>query len=97
MISSPIGIETPGSIMTMLNALDMDDSRVHAQEWKACLTVALLQFGGMESLLNEVEKDFPQELTPSLLASDFDTFRWRHYGGDTSTARNWGHSRQDDH
>ena len=33
---APIGIETPGSIMTMLNALDMDDSRVRMEGLFTC-------------------------------------------------------------
>ena len=85
---SPISIEHSGSVLTMLNELDMDDERTHSLEWKACLPVARLQFGGVESLPNEVENRFPKDLAPTLQANDFDTFRWRHYGTDSTTARN---------
>jgi len=83
---APISIEEPGSVLQMLGRVDMSDERVHAGEWQACLPVSRLQFGGAESLSEEVDNQFPEGLAPTLLAHDLDTFRWRHHGVDAIAA-----------
>ena len=47
-----------------------------------CIPLPRLQFGGIESHAHEVEKDFPLNDLGSLLAHDFATLRWRHFGSD---------------
>ncbi|GFH60731.1 hypothetical protein CTEN210_17207 [Chaetoceros tenuissimus] len=85
---APIPIDQPGSIIDMLNKVDLDDEQIHAQEWKACIPIAHFQFGRIESSIDKVNSMFPKELKPSILANDFDTFCWRYYGTDRVTARN---------
>jgi len=85
---TPIPIDRPGSVIEMLNKVDLDDERFHAQRWKSCIPVSRNQFVAIESSTDEVNMLFPKELEPSIQAHDFDTFRWRYSGVDKITARN---------
>uniref|UniRef100_A0A7S3VFB4 Glycosyl transferase 64 domain-containing protein n=1 Tax=Chaetoceros debilis TaxID=122233 RepID=A0A7S3VFB4_9STRA len=85
---APMQLSEPGSILKMLNkGVDLNDERLHAQEWKACIPVSRVQLSGTESSDEEVNNKFPKELEPTILAKDFDTFRWRYSGVDTITAK----------
>jgi hypothetical protein len=84
---APIQLNEPGSVIQMLNKVDLNDERLHAQEWKACLPVSRVQLSGSESTDKEVNTMFPKGFAPTILAKDFDTFRWRYSGVDTITAR----------
>eukprot|EP00560_Eucampia_antarctica_P007899 CAMPEP_0197825672 /NCGR_PEP_ID=MMETSP1437-20131217/2716_1 /TAXON_ID=49252 ORGANISM="Eucampia antarctica, Strain CCMP1452" /NCGR_SAMPLE_ID=MMETSP1437 /ASSEMBLY_ACC=CAM_ASM_001096 /LENGTH=771 /DNA_ID=CAMNT_0043425775 /DNA_START=130 /DNA_END=2442 /DNA_ORIENTATION=+ len=83
---APIQLNEPGSVLKMLNKVDLNDKRLHAQEWKACLPVSRFQLSGTESTDEEVNNKFPEGFAPTILAKDFDTFRWRYSGVDTITA-----------
>jgi len=84
---APIQLNEPGSVLQMLNKVDLNDERLHAQEWKACLPVSRVQLSGTESTDEEVNNFFPKAFAPTILAKDFDTFRWRYSGVDTITAK----------